>query len=368
MKIAVALSGGVDSTAVAYQIKQAGHEVVGFTMRLCPDVSGLPATKSSRRQARPGLAEHGCSQCIAPCACVDGRRAAKELGIRHEIVDFRSKFEELVITPFVHDFLQGVTPNPCALCNREMKFGLLWQAAQELGCTKLATGHYASLGEDEQGPYLMRAFDQSKDQTYFMSLVPRENFRHAWFPLGPRSKTAIQTEMQHQGLEPTHQITSTEICFLRERSYSDFLYERQPEAFQPGLIVDQKGQPLGEHQGLARYTIGQRKGLGVAAAHPLYVIRLEPISNRVVVGPDQALWSDTVTVKQVNWMVPMPFTGTTVQVMIRYRQQPVNAQMTKSDEHSCVVTFDHPVRAVTPGQVAAIYQDGRVIAGGVISG
>ncbi len=366
MKIAVALSGGVDSTAVAYQLKKEGHEVVGLTMRLCPDVSGLPDTSKSIHRARPGLAEHGCTQCIAPCACVDGRHCARELGIRHEIIDLRDQFEQQVITPFVEAFVAGITPNPCAWCNRAMKFGALLEVALDLGCDRLATGHYARLDYDQHGAYVTRAADQSKDQTYFMALVPRARFQYALFPLGDKTKQIVQSHMSQAGLIEQDQETSTEICFLRERSYTEFIKERYPNAFTPGPIVDQQGRILGEHKGLPAYTIGQRKGLGVAAAHPLYVLRLEPDSNELVVGPDEELWTRSVDVDTVNWMDALPDQPLAVQALIRYRQRPVPAMLTATAAQTFSLVFDQPVRAVTPGQVAAVFDQDKLLAGGLI--
>ncbi len=366
MKIAVALSGGVDSTAVAYQLKQEGHEVMGLTMRLCPDVSALPGTAKSASRSRPGLKEHGCTQCIAPCACVDGRQCARELGIRHEIIDLRDRFEQEVINPFIDAFVAGITPNPCALCNRAMKFGILLDRARDLGCDRLATGHYARLLPDQHGPVLARAADRAKDQTYFMALVPRARFQYALFPLGDKTKEAVQSRMSAKGLVSPEQETSTEICFLRERAYTDFIRDRHPEAFTPGPIVDQTGRVLGEHKGLPAYTIGQRKGLGVAAANPLYVLRLDPKTNRLVVGDDEALRTRSVDVDGVNWMTAPPAQPMAVKALIRYRQQPVAALLSATASGGFSLTFDQPVRAVTPGQVAAAYAGDKLLAGGLI--
>lgn len=363
MKIAVALSGGVDSTAVALKLKQAGHEIIGLTMRLCPDLSGLPR---AARQSREGLAGHDCALCAAPCACVDGTRIARELGIRHEVLDLRREFEEQVIAPFVRDYALGLTPNPCAICNREMKFGLLLDRARELGAEKLATGHYARLQMAGSGAQVLRAKDQVRDQTYFLSLVPAGQFQHVLFPLGEELKTDVQKDAPFHPPADEY-ATSVEICFLRNCDHVDFLKLRAPEAFRPGEIVDEEGRVLGRHAGLPAYTIGQRRGLGVAAPQPLYVVRLESGSNRVVAGPDSSLWSRTACLTEVNWFIDPPAADLQVQARVRYRQPLAAAIVRAHTNKEAQLIFDRPVRAITPGQVAAIYLGDRLIAGGTIN-
>lgn len=374
MRVAVALSGGVDSTAVARQLLAAGHEVVGLTMRLCPDLPDLAPTSRSQTRSQAGLAEHGCSQCVAPrpdgygtscaspCACLDGVAAAKKLGIEHHLLDLRPEFEERVIGPFVSGFAQGLTPNPCALCNRDIKFGLLLDRALALGAEAMATGHYACVESGLRGPEILRAADETKDQTYFLSLVPVERFQRVRFPLCGQRKQDLLAEAGQAAARPA---TSTEICFLREHAYADFVRARAPEAFAPGLITDLAGRTLGEHQGLPHYTIGQRRGLGVAAPQPLYVVRLDRQQNRVVVGPDEALWTREVRVGALNGLEVIGANGE-AEVMIRYRQQPASAQVRRCGDGFCQVTFARPVRAVTPGQIAAFYRGRRLLGGGMI--
>jgi tRNA-uridine 2-sulfurtransferase len=362
MRIAVALSGGVDSTAVARQLLAAGHEVVGLTMRLCPDLPDLPATARSQARGQAGLPEHGCSQCVAPCACLDGVAAAKKLGVEHHLLDLRAEFEAQVIGPFVTAFSQGLTPNPCAVCNRDIKFGLLLDRALALGAEAMATGHYACA---EPGPRIARAADETKDQTYFLALVPAARFQRVRFPLCRQRKQELLAQAAQTAEGPA---TSTEICFLREHAYADFVRRRAPGAFQPGLITDLAGRALGEHQGLPNYTIGQRRGLGVAAPHPLCVVRLDQRQNTVIVGPDEALWTREVRVGKVNGLENLGENtgGAEAEVMIRYRQQPALARVRRMGPDTCQVTFDRPVRAVTPGQVAAFYRGPQLLAGGEI--
>jgi len=368
LKIAVALSGGVDSTTVARRLQQAGHEVIGLTMRLCPDLSDLPRIRHAIAKMQPGLKQHGCKQCVAPCACLDGTEVARLLGIRHEILDLSSEFEKLVIEPFIHDFINGYTPNPCAVCNRSVKFGILLDYARVLGTEFMATGHYACLEKNNGTIAVGRSKDPNKDQTYFISLVPQERFQHVLFPLCDNTRTEIEQEAEFQGLVLKRSATSTEICFLRELNYADFLRQRVPDAFVPGNIVDLSGRKLGEHKGLPNYTIGQRRGLGVAAPYPLYVVRLCQTSNQVVVGPDEALWTSRVRVRELNWLTNFSQTEMTVQAMIRYRQSPVSAKIQFCGDKEAILTFTKPVRAVTPGQIAAVYDNNRLLGGGRIVG
>jgi len=286
MKIAVALSGGVDSTTVAKRLLDQGHEVIGLTMQLCPDLSGIPATPQAMAKAQPGLLEHDCATCVAPCACLDGRAVAQSLGIQHELLDFRDQFETLVIKPFVDYFSQGVTPNPCAFCNQAIKFGILLDHALALGADAMATGHYVDLDTSTGPQVLKRARDRAKDQTYFLSLVPHQRFEHVMFPLSESTKQEVSAQALKTGLVAQQTGTSNEICFLRELSYVDFLRHRVPQAFISGDIVDSSGKKLGRHNGLPHFTIGQRRGIGIAARHPLYVVSLNTRENQVVVGTE----------------------------------------------------------------------------------
>jgi len=364
MKIAVALSGGVDSTAVIIKLKKAGHDVFGVTMRICPDLSGLARRRSAQVQAvAPGT---GCTHCIAPCACVDAAQVARESDIRLEVLDFRLEFEREVIAPFLEAFSVGRTPNPCALCNRRMKFGRLAAAARELGAEAFATGHYARREERDGKPVLLRARDLQRDQTYFLSWVEAGQFESVRFPLGETTKIEVRRWVAEAGWHVRPVAASVEICFLKALDYVTFLRWRCPEAFRPGEIVDRSGRVLGEHQGLPGYTVGQRRGLGVAAPEPLYVIRLETDTNRVVAGPDDALWTDTARLAQCSWLETPGDDERRVSAQIRYRQPPIPARLRATPDGRAELIFAQPVRAVTPGQIGAVYDGDRLLGGGII--
>lgn len=366
MKIAVALSGGVDSTAAALRLRRDGHQVLGLTMRLCPDLSALePPGRPSEN--RPDPPPHGCSWCTDPCACQEGPTVARELGIPHEVLDLRSEFERRVISPFLDRFADGLTPNPCALCNREIKFGLLREAALALGAQALATGHYVRMEQSNGHFRLLRGLDRGRDQSYFLALVPRARFRSVCFPLGEAYKSDVAREVAAAGVRPHDVPTSNEICFLQDRSYAAFVRSRKPAAFRPGEIVDEQGKILGEHQGLPAYTIGQRRGLGVAAPEPLYVLRLEARANRVVVGPDASLWLRSARLRHLQWLQEPPRPGAPVEAQIRYRQTAVPARLEPDGDGGARLEFARPVRAVTPGQVAALYHQQNLLGGGLIA-
>ena len=339
MRVLVAMSGGVDSTLAAALLVEQGHEVLGGTLRL---VDHPPAIN-------------------AP----DPEGAARALGIPFTCWDLRAEFERLVVSPFIGIYAVGRTPNPCALCNARVKFGLLLDKARELGADALATGHYAGIiSEPVRAAAPRRGTDHRKDQSYFLFAVARAALSQIRFPLGGLTKDRVRAMARERGLAAAERAESQEICFVPGNDYAVLSARRSPAgAFVPGAIVDTAGRRLGEHRGLAHYTVGQRRGLGVAAGRPLYVVALDaagkPTRRRLGRG---ALAGDLVAAC-VNWLADEPAGEFRAAVRIRSRHEPAPATLASAGEGAWRVQFDEPQRAVTPGQ-AAVFYDGETVLGG----
>lgn len=337
--IAVAVSGGADSLAALALLRDAGHETLAVHGLFLPDAS-----------PPKGLTE----------ACAG-------LGAPLEVIDLRADFERLVVRPFVDAYLQGETPNPCAACNAAVKFGLLLDRVLALGAGSLATGHYARLDDGA----LYRGADASRDQSYFLSLVPARRLERARFPLGGRTKAALREDLARRGITPPLPQESREVCFVPGDDYRAFLQARLgagPGAEKlpgPGPIVDEAAHELGRHAGLWRFTLGQRRGIGVAAPEPLYVLRKDAVKNALVVGPARALEVTAFSVDNVNFLAPLAAWPEEVLVQCRYRQRPVAAGVQPLNG-GLLVTFAEPEERPAPGQVAAFYEGARVLAGGLI--
>ncbi|NMP22488.1 tRNA 2-thiouridine(34) synthase MnmA [Sulfobacillus harzensis] len=344
--VVVGLSGGVDSSAAAALLLEEGYDVVGVTMR------HLPAETTN--------------SCCGLEAIVDARRVAKKLGIPHHLVDVEQPFFERVIVPFEEAYLNGLTPNPCALCNRYIKFGAMWDWAKSQGADFLATGHYVRV-EEENGQFLLkRALDHKKDQSYLMYTLGQEDLRHLKFPLGGLTKAESRTIAESRGLVTAHKPDSQELCFVPKNDYQGYLREHRPEAEVPGDVVDTSGQVLGRHQGIAFYTVGQRRGLGLAGAEPRYVVGIDRGRNQVIVGSRAEVESLACQVEAVNYVaggVPdLPLAG---QAKVRYNMEPAPARWIP-DGDQAEVRFDDPQWAISPGQVAVLYQEDVLVAGGKI--
>lgn len=333
------MSGGVDSTLAAALLLEQGHEVLGGTLCL---VDHPPAVD-------------------AP----DPQGAAEVLGIPFTRWDLRAEFERLVVAPFASSYAAGRTPNPCALCNARVKFGLLLDKARELGAAALATGHYAGIASGSEGPpRLVRGADRRKDQSYFLFAVARAALPHVLFPLGGLSKVVVRAMARERGLAAAERAESQEICFVPDDDYPGFLSRRSPAgAFVPGAVVDALGRVLGKHGGLANYTVGQRRGLGFAAGRPLYVVSLDAGRNEIVVGADAELWRRDLLAAGVNWLVDEPRGEFRAAVRIRSRHEPASAALAPAGAGAWRVLFDDPQRAITPGQ-AAVFYDGETVLGG----
>lgn len=366
MKIAVAMSGGVDSSAAAAILREQGHELVGFTMQLWNQRRGL------------SVDEHGepmPSRCCSLDDVYDARRVAEELGFPFYVLNLEREFERDVVEPFVQSYLEGETPIPCVACNSRLKFASLDRTALSVGCEKVATGHYARVSFDEESSRyrLLRGRDARKDQSYFLWELTQEQLSRSLFPLGEMSKDEARDAARRHGLNVADKRESQEICFVPDGDYAGFIERyleaegREDERPARGEIVDTAGRVVGQHEGVHRYTTGQRRGIGVPRQLPLYVVRVEPETNRVVVGESEELLSAEFTAAGVNWIsFEEPREPVRADVRVRYRHQESPAIITPLPDGRVRVCFDAPQRAVTPGQATVFYRGDEVMGGGWI--
>jgi tRNA-uridine 2-sulfurtransferase len=360
--IAVAMSGGVDSSTVAAMLRAEGHQVIGLTMQLW---------NQRRLSGHPGMPEAVQGRCCSLDDVYDARRVAETLGIPYYVVNHEERFERDVVRPFVEEYLSGRTPIPCSLCNNHLKFDQLLIVAQQIGADALATGHYARVEYDElRGRWLLkRATDSSKDQTYFLFGLTQEQLSRTIFPLGEMTKPTVRDLARHHGLALAEKPDSQEICFVPGGDYKKFLDayladqgESLPDT--SGELVTAGGEVVGEHHGIHNFTVGQRKGLGLATGSPLYVIQINGDKRQVVVGAQDDLYSRTLRTHRVNLIaVDELLEPARVTVKIRHRHAAAPATIEKSGAHQVLVTFDEPQRAITPGQ-AAVFYDGDIVMGG----
>ena len=367
MKIAVAMSGGVDSSAAAAILKEQGHELVGFTMQLWDQRRGINTDENG--DPLP-------SRCCSLDDVYDARRVAEELSFPFYVLNLERDFERDVVQPFVSSYLSGETPIPCVSCNSRLKFASLDRLALSLGCGKVATGHYARVEFDSTtNRYkLLRGRNQQKDQSYFLWELTQAQLSRALFPLGEMSKPeARDAARQHGLIGVSEKKESQEICFVPDGNYAGFIdryleaenaTERLPGA---GEIVNVAGQVIGNHEGIHRYTIGQRRGLGIAGERPLYVISIDAEKNRVTAGPAEELLSNEFTVARANWIAfDDPREPLRAEVRVRYRHTAAPATITPLDNQRARIVFDEPQRAITPGQASVFYRGDEVIGGGWI--
>ncbi|GJL58238.1 MAG: tRNA-specific 2-thiouridylase MnmA [Nitrospirales bacterium] len=355
-KVVLGMSGGVDSSVAAKLLKEQGHEVIGVTLKVWEEED--ETTVSKRWE------ERGC------CKVGMARHVAQLLGISHQVIDTRERFQKGVIEDFIGGYIEGTTPNPCVRCNERVKFGGLFHVADELGADYVATGHYANIRHDKGGtPFLVRGQDTKKDQSYFLYRIPPVWLSRMLFPLGDMEKPDVWREAEAMGLPVDELKESQEICFVTQGDYRQFLKQHAPQASSPGTFVDGKGRELGQHQGVAFYTPGQRKGLGISGGSRLYVQRVLPEMNMVVLGPAEDLDSRECLISDLNIFSPESLQhASRIDVKFRYSSPPVSATHQWAGSTSMTIMFDEPVRALSPGQSAVFYLGDRVLGGGIIQG
>ena len=344
-KVLVGMSGGVDSSVSAILLQKRGYEVIGCTMKLCQNTKKEDSEK----------------------AIFDAKRVCEKLGIKHYTVDFQKEFDTNVVKPFIKEYQECKTPNPCVECNRFIKFGYLYNKAKELGCEYVATGHYARIEYSEKynQNVLKKAKEEKKDQSYFLYWIGKEKLNNVIFPLQDyTNKEDIRKIAKESGLEIAEKKDSQEICFVPENDYQKFLTSQKDFKIKSGNIILKNGQVIGKHHGLYKYTIGQRKGLGISYSEPLYVIGIDEKNNNIIVGKEEELYSNTLYANNVNWLVDIDKT-TPLECLakIRYRAKEAEAKV-YFEEDKIKVIFKNNQRAITPGQSVVFYDKEGILLGG----
>lgn len=359
MRIVVAMSGGVDSSVAAALLAEQGHDVVGVSMQLYDH-------GSSESDGTKGF-----GSCCSLSDLDDARRVAAALSIPHYVLNLERQFSTQVVANFIHEYTSGRTPLPCAHCNSDLKFATLAERALGFGADVVATGHYARVDRDvTTGRHrLRRGIDATKDQAYFLFSLSQAQLGLAAFPVGDLTKADVRAFARAHNLPVADKPDSQEICFVPDDDYASFVAERAPEAVAPGVITDEAGRVLGRHEGVHRFTVGQRKGLGLRSSPsgaPMYVIGLRAEASQVVVGPKSSLARATLTASGVNWLEEVPTAGRRVTAQIRHRHRPAPATVRPIDTARFEVSFDEPQLAITPGQAVVCYDSDVVVCGGWI--
>ncbi len=347
-RVVAAMSGGVDSSVVAAMLKRDGYDVIGVTLQLYDHGAAVN---------KPGA-------CCAGQDIHDARRVAAAAGIPHYVLDYESRFREAVMEDFADTYLAGATPIPCVRCNQTVKFADLKRVAEDLGADCLATGHYVRRVEGDAGAQLHRAADASRDQSYFLFATTRAQLDYLRFPLGDMPKSRVRELAAELGVRVAEKPDSQDICFVPNGKYTDVVKKLRPGAVEPGEIVDTEGRVIGEHEGIINYTIGQRRGLGIAAGQPLFVVKLDSGKRRVIVGPREALGVTRMNLKDVNWIGDGDADGRDILVRVRSTRPPVAGKLGASS-----IVLDTPEEGVAPGQAAVFYDkhSTRVLGGGWIA-
>jgi tRNA-specific 2-thiouridylase len=347
-RVVVAMSGGVDSSVTAALLADQGYQVIGMMMRLWSE---------------PGCEQH--NRCCTPDAMAQARRVSAILGIPFYAVDAQQVFRETVVEAFLQGYTQGVTPNPCLVCNRQIRWEFLLERALAMGADYMATGHYCRLRKDEQGnQQLLRGIDELKDQSYVLHVLGQEQFQKALFPLGKFTKPQVRQMARDFKLPVAERADSQDLCFLGDGDYREFLARYSPQTRQPGPILNRSGEELGRHNGLAFYTIGQRKGIGVAAPRPLYVLGKDASRNALIVGHVEELGGKQFETQRFNWISAQPpVEPFRAAVKIRYKASDAPCIVTPLEDGRVKIDLDEPLRDITPGQAAVVY-DGKICLGG----
>lgn len=353
-KVAVGMSGGVDSSVAAYLLKQQGYDVIGVTMQIWQDEDPF------------SMAENG--GCCGLSAVDDARRVADMLGIPYYVLNFKKEFKEHVIDYFMDEYMHARTPNPCIACNRYVKWEALLHRAMELGCDYIATGHYAKVVQLENGRYaLAKSAATRKDQTYALYNLTQEQLKRTKMPVGEYDKEEIRKIAEEIGLLVAKKPDSQEICFIPDNDYAGYIERESGKQFETGNFVDKDGNVLGQHKGLIHYTVGQRKGLGLSLGTPAFVLELRPDTNEVVIGTNEDTFHDSLVANKLNWMSIEKLDGEMmVCAKIRYSHQGELCKIRMNGEDEVICSFQNPVRAITPGQAVVFYQGDVVVGGGTI--
>lgn len=357
-KVMIGMSGGVDSSVAALRLQQEGYDVTGVTLKLFGDEDIIQAPDATRT-------------CCALRDVEDARSVAYRLGIEHLVFNFKDAFRSHVMQPFCDSYLRGETPNPCIDCNRHIKFDAMLRRAEALGYDYIATGHYAVRRQDPAtGRYLLcRSKDRSKDQTYVLYNLTQHQLAHTLFPLGNLEKAQVRQMAEAAGLVNSHKPDSQDICFVPDGDYAGYIRHATGAEIQPGDFLDTAGNPIGRHRGLIHYTIGQRKGLGLSLGRPAYVVGKDAASNTVTIGAESDLYTDSFTVRELNWIsIPALTAPMQVTVKTRYSQTEVSCRIEPMEDGTCRAVFEAPQRAVTAGQSAVFYDGDTVVGGGIIRG
>lgn len=348
------MSGGVDSSVAAALLKQQGHEVIGITMDIFP----LPKQECE-----------GFRSCCGRGAIADANRVAAQLKIPHYVINLRKSFQKWVVDNFCEEYAKGRTPNPCIRCNQFIKFDILWNRAKKMGAEYLATGHHANVFFDESSRRfnLSKGKDPTKDQTYFLYTMTQDQLARTLMPIGQLTKEKVRKIAKELDLAVHKRPESQEICFIPDDDYARFLEQKIPDIFQKGPIVDTEDHILGHHSGILHFTIGQRRGLGIAARQPLYVLEIHPESQKIVVGQDEQLYKKSIVIERLNPILRSSLSHPTpVMAKIRYKHDEAKALLSPLDKNKARLDFEIPQRAVTPGQSAVFYDNDLVWGGGII--